>query len=40
LAHAPIAAATTLPLGEPFVVGRTMLRVLRAHEVPIDTHDA
>ena len=40
LAHAPIAAATALPVGEPFVVGRTMLRVLRAHEVPIDTHDA
>jgi pSer/pThr/pTyr-binding forkhead associated (FHA) protein len=40
LAHAPISSATTLPIGEPFVVGRTMLRVLRAEEVPIDNHDA
>jgi len=40
LAHAPISNATTLPIGEPFVVGRTMLRVLRAEEVPIDNHDA
>ena len=29
-----IAAATDLPVGEPFVVGRTMLRVLVAEERP------
>ena len=40
LARAPISSATTLGLGEPFVVGRTMLRVLRTQEVPIDKHDA
>ncbi len=40
LAHSPISSATTLPIGEPFVVGRTMLRVLRAEEVPIDQQDA
>lgn len=40
LAQAPISSATTLPVGEPFVVGRTMLRVLRAEEVPIDEPEA
>ena len=39
LARAPISSATTLGVGEPFVVGRTMLRVLRAEHVPIDKID-
>jgi pSer/pThr/pTyr-binding forkhead associated (FHA) protein len=36
LSGAPIASATQLGIGEPFVVGRTMLRVMRAGEIPID----
>jgi len=40
LARAPISSATPLGIGEPFVVGRTMLRVLRAEEVRVDEQDA
>ncbi len=37
LAGAPIMSATPLPIGEPFIVGRTMLRVVRADEIHIDS---
>ncbi|MDQ6767833.1 MAG: FHA domain-containing protein [Candidatus Eremiobacteraeota bacterium] len=35
----PISCATQLNIGEPFVVGRTMLRVLREKDSPANSTD-
>lgn len=36
----PISAATQLEIGEPFVVGRTMMRILRTQAAPGDVEKA
>lgn len=40
LRGASISSAEPLELGEPFVVGHTMLRILRAGDAPADTESA